>query len=82
MVIDTSALIEILLGEREAEPFALAITGDSKRLVSVFAALESGIVMEAKKGESGGRELDLLLNQTRVAMVPMTAEHYEIARVA
>jgi ribonuclease VapC len=82
MVIDTSALVAILLGEPEAEPFALAIAGDPKRLISTFTALETAIVIEAKKGESGGRELDLLLHQARIEMVPMTAEQLEIARSA
>ncbi len=82
MVIDTSALVAILLGEAEAEPFALAIAGDPKRLISTFTALETAIVIEAKKGESGGRELDLLLHQARIEMVPMTAEQFEIARSA
>jgi ribonuclease VapC len=82
MVIDTSALIAILLGEPEAEALALALAGDPKRLVSAFTALETGIVIEAKKGEAGGRELDLLLHHARIVIVPMTAEHYEIARFA
>lgn len=82
MVIDTSALVAILLGEPEAEPFALAIAGDPKRLVSAFTALETGIVIEAKKGESGGRELDLLFHQARIEIVPMTVEQFEIARSA
>jgi ribonuclease VapC len=82
MVIDTSALIAILLGEPEAEALALALAGDPKRLISAFTALETGIVIEAKKGEAGGRELDLLLHHARIVIVPMTAEHYEIARFA
>jgi ribonuclease VapC len=82
MVIDTSALVAILLGEPEAEPFALAIASDPKRLISTFTALETAIVIEAKKGESGGRELDLLLHQARIEIVPMTAEQFEIARSA
>ncbi len=82
MVIDTSAMVAILLGEPEAESFALAIAGDPIRLVSAFSALEAGIVMEAKKGESAGRELDLLLHQARVEIVPLTAEQFEIARSA
>jgi len=40
-----------------AIPLALAIAGDPKRLISTFTALETAIVIEAKKGESGGREL-------------------------
>lgn len=82
MVIDTSALVAILLGEAETELFALAIAADSKRLISAFTALETGIVIEAKKGESGGRELDLLLHHARIEIVPVTAEQVEIARSA
>jgi ribonuclease VapC len=82
MIIDTSALVAILLGEPEAEAFALAIAGDSKRLISAFTALETGIVIEAKKGEAGGRELDLLLHQAKIEVVPLTAEQFEIARMA
>jgi len=82
MVIDTSALVAILLGEPEAESFALAIAGDPKRLLSAFSALEAALVMEAKKGESAGRELDLLLHQARIEIVPVTAELFEIARSA
>ena len=82
MAIDTSALVAILLGEPEAEPFALAIAGDPKRLINIFTTLETAIVIEAKKGESGGRELDLLLHQARIEMAPLTAEQLEIARSA
>ena len=82
MVIDTSALVAILLGEPEAEPFALAIARDPKRLISTVTALETAIVIEAKKGEFGGRELDLLIHQAKMEMVPMTAEQFEIARSA
>ena len=82
MVIDTSALVAILLGEPEAESFALAIAGDPNRLISTFTALETAIVIEAKKGQHAGRELDLLLHQARIEMVPMTAEQFELARSA
>jgi ribonuclease VapC len=66
MVIDTSALIAVLPGEPEAELFAVAIAGDPKRLISAFTALETGVVIEAKKGEMGGREWDLLIHQARI----------------
>jgi len=82
MVIDTSAVVAILLGEPEAESLARAIAGDPQRLISAFTALEAGIVVEAKKGESAGRELDLLLHQARIEIVPVTAEQFEIARSA
>lgn len=82
MIIDTSALIAILLGEPEAELFAHAIADASQRCVSTFTALETGIVIEAKKGDLGGRELDLLIHQAKIEIVPLTAEQLEIARSA
>lgn len=82
MVIDTSAVIAILLGEPEAKSFALAIAGDPTRLMGAFTVLEAGIVMEAKKGESAGREFDLLLHQAKIEIVPLTLEQFETARSA
>ncbi len=82
MVIDSSALIAILLGEPEAEALARAIVRDPVRLISTFSALETGIVIEVRKGEAGGREFDLLLHRARIEIVPMNVEQYEIAREA
>ena len=82
MVIDTSALIAILLWEQEAESFATAIGKSPKRLISAVSALETGIVIEAKKGEPGGREFDLLLHRARIEIVSMNVEQFEIARTA
>jgi len=82
VVIDSSALIAILLGEPEAEALARAIVRDPVRLISTFSALETGIVIEVRKGEAGGREFDLLLHRARIEIVPMNVEQYEIAREA
>jgi ribonuclease VapC len=82
MVIDTSALIAILLDEPEAGTFAQAIATDPKRLISVFNLLETAIVIEAKKGEGGGVELDLLLHRARIETVELSAEQTELARTA
>ena len=82
MIIDTSALIAILLGEPESARLAKAIGGNSVRLMSAFSALETAIVIEARKGESGGRELDLLLHRTQIDIVPLNAEQMALARNA
>jgi len=82
MVIDTSALIAILFGESEASSFARAITDESQKLISAFNALETGIVVEARKGEAGGRELDLLIHRAQIEIVAMNADQSEIARAA
>ncbi len=82
MVIDTSALIAILLGEPEANVFSRILATDPKKLISVFSVLETSIVIEARKGESGGLELDLLLHRAQIEIVSMNPEQYELARSA
>jgi len=82
MVIDTSALIAILFGEPEALSFTKAVADESRKLISAFNALETGIVVEARKGEAGGRELDLLLHRAQIEIVAMTADQAELARTA
>ena len=79
MVVDTSALIAILFGEPETESFVQALTDDPKKMISAFNALESAIVIEAKKGEAGGRELDLLLHRARIEIVALNVDQVEIA---
>jgi ribonuclease VapC len=82
MVIDTSALLAILLGEPEAEEFSRSIAGDPKRLVSALSALEAAIVIHARKGPTGTRELDLLLHSAGVTVVSLDADQVLLARSA
>ena len=53
MVIDSSALLAILLNEPERDAFAAAIAAAGVRLVSSVNALEAAIVILARKGEAG-----------------------------
>jgi ribonuclease VapC len=82
MVIDTSALLAILLGEADADQMVDAIERDQRRLLSAVQLLEAAVVIEAKKGAAGGRELDLLLHRAQVQIVNFTAELAERAREA
>lgn len=82
VVIDTSALVAVLLGEEDAERYAQAIAEHGRALISAFSVLETSIVIEARKGEPGGRELDLLLSRGGVETVPLLPEHVVLARDA
>ena len=82
MVIDTSALVAILFGEPEALSFARAVADEPRKLISAFNVLETGIVVEARKGEAGGREFDLLMHRAQIEIVGMNADQAEIARTA
>jgi ribonuclease VapC len=61
MVIDSSALLAILLNEPEAVSFAVAIQSDAVRLLSAVNLLETSMVIEARKGPAGGRDVSRLL---------------------
>jgi ribonuclease VapC len=82
MVLDTSALLALLLDEPDAEAFRVALEDAETRLVSAATLLESALVIEARKGEPGGRELDLLLHKAEIAVVPVDADQVAEARRA
>lgn len=82
MVLDTSALLAILFDEPEAEMMEAALEADSVRLLSTGSLLETAIVVEARLGEEGGQELDLLLHTAQIQMVAVTATHVALARQA
>jgi ribonuclease VapC len=80
MVIDTSALVAVFLDESEREQFLAAIANDAKRLISAANLLETGIVLEARKGVVAGRELDLFLHQGSFEVIAVDAEQADVAR--
>jgi ribonuclease VapC len=82
MVIDTSALCTILFNEEDAALYERAIECDPVRLVSVATLLETAIVVEARYGEAGGREFDLLVYKAQLEGIPVTMDQFEIARQA
>ena len=82
MVLDTSALVALLLDEAEAEEFRVALEEDTVRLVSAATLLETALVIEGRKGDAGGRELDALIHKASVEVVAVDAEHVSEARRA
>lgn len=82
MVLDTSALLALLLDEPEAEAFRDALEEDETRLVSAATLLETAVVIEARKGEPGGRELDALVQAAEVEIVAVDRDQVAEARRA
>jgi len=82
MVIDTSALAAIAFGEPERQTFLEAIVEDGQRLVSAGTILETGMVIEGRQGEAGGREFDLFAVRVGLQIVPFDAEQADLARSA
>lgn len=82
MVIDTSAIVAILLSEPEAERMAEAIQADPTRLMSAASLLETTIVIEARYGEAGSHKLDQLLQVAQIQVEPVTEEQVAVGRLA
>jgi len=82
MVIDTSALLALLLDEPEAEGFRTALELDEVRLVSAATLLETAIVIESRKGDAAGRELDRLIDKAAIEVVAVDADQIDEARRA
>lgn len=82
MIIDTSALIAILLDEPERENFERAIARDFDPRISAATYVEAGIVVDSRRDPMRSRFLDSFLSVADVAIEPFTAEQAIIAREA
>ena len=82
MIVDTSALIAILLSEPDSEMLSAAIASATPRIISAVTALEASIVIESKKGEAGLALLDELLSLAQFEIVAFNDAQQRIARVA
>lgn len=82
MVIDTSALVAILFDEPPRRRLTEAVQADPVRLISAATFLESALVVEARRGEAAGRELDLLLHRAAAVPTAVDGDQIELARRA
>ncbi len=80
MVIDTSAVLAIFLAEPERHTFLELIREDGSRLISAANALETAIVLEARRGIVAGREFDLFLHRLSIEIVSVDGDQVEVAR--
>lgn len=82
MVIDSSAVIAILLREAEAPALAGTIEASPICMMSAASLLETSIVIEGRLGDAGGRELDLFIHRAGIEIVAVDQDQAEIARRA
>lgn len=82
MVIDTSALVAILQGEPERRLFIDAIEAADSRAMSVATFVEISIVVEARHGAEGLRDLDHFISRAGIELVAVDAEQGMAARGA
>lgn len=82
MVLDTSALVAVLFDEPERQDFVRRLVAARRRLISSVTLVEASIVVEARRGEVAGRELDLFLHRAMVETVAVDEEQAQLARAA
>jgi ribonuclease VapC len=82
MVLDTSAVLVILLNEPEVGAISFAIEQDPVRLLSAASFLEAAMVVESRYGDAGGRELDRLIERVELDIVPVDVRQARVARQA
>ncbi len=82
MVIDSSALVAILLGEPDTGDLAAAIAADPNRIMSAFSLLETSVVLDNRKGPEGVAELETLLADLGVQVIGLDAAQARVARDA
>jgi ribonuclease VapC len=79
MVLDSSAILAILLDEPERATFTRLGEEDQRRLVSAASLVEVSIVIESRKGEPGRQLLERFLDLTTAEIMPVTADHSDLA---
>jgi ribonuclease VapC len=82
VVLDTSALLAVLLGEPERDPFIAVLADAADPLISAATLVESSIVMRAKTGDGGVADLDDLLAAAAVRCVAVDSVQAHLARDA
>ncbi len=82
MVIDTSAIVAILQGEPERRRFLETIEAADSRLISVATFVEVSIVVDARHGAEGLRDLDRFLTRAGIELIAVDPEQGRVARDA
>ena len=82
MIIDSSALVAILLDEREADEFRELVARSTNPRMSVMSLLETTIVLEGREGSPGVTAIDELVADLGIQLLPVTLEQIQAARQA
>jgi ribonuclease VapC len=82
MVIDTSAIVAILIAEPESDAFARILAANHPLVISAVTLQEASIVMAAKAKQAGVRLLDDFLQDARIEVSGVTRDDAVGAREA
>ncbi len=82
MILDSSALIAIVLREPEAPLIVWAITSADRSRVGSPTLLEAEMVARGRRGRRGSRRLTAILEHFEIEEIPFRPEHRAAAAAA
>lgn len=81
-VIDSSALLSVVLGEADAERFAARLVEPVRKVVSAATLFEAAVAAERRGGLEARDRLDRLVTRVEAEVVPFEQAHLGWARDA
>jgi ribonuclease VapC len=82
MTLDTSAILAVLQNEPERAEFVSLIERAERRIISAMSVLEAAMVLEGRRGDDAGSDLDLFLQRASVETITFDGEQLALARQA
>jgi ribonuclease VapC len=82
LIVDTSALVAIILGEQDAVALEAALAAAPACRISAGTYIELSIVIDRAQNALVSRRLDQILDEARFVIEPVTASQARIAREA
>ena len=79
MIVDSSALVAILLGEAESLSFARALQAAPVKLIAAPTYLETCMVMVRRSGVEARQDVDDLMRRSEIQIVPFTPQAASLA---
>lgn len=80
MVLDSSAIVAVLLNEASAAGLADVMKRASPLVIGAPSVLEVAFVVESRRPEHGARNLDAFMADWQIEIVPFDAEQLLFAR--
>ena len=78
MTLDTSAVLAIMQGENERTEFVSLIEQSARRLISAVSVLEAAMVLEGRRGDDAGADLDIFLQRAAIETVSFDEEQLRV----
>jgi ribonuclease VapC len=82
VVVDTSAIVSVLLKEADARPLIRKLYRAHSRQISAVSYMESSMVLMSRLGDNTEGALDGMLQRAKIAIVPVSVDHAKVAVAA